>query len=60
MLESDQVSNQLPFGDPIYIISAILDPACCLFWINHDVLVKDGVEEKVKKQYSTKVLYVHY
>ena len=24
MLESDQVSNQLPFGDPIYIISAIL------------------------------------
>ena len=50
MLESDQVSKELPFGDPIYIISAILDPAFCLFWTDHDVLVEDDVKEKVKKQ----------
>ena len=45
MLESDQVSNQLTFH-------FILDPAFCLFWIDHDVLVEDDVimKEKVKKQ----------
>ena len=42
MLESDQVSNQLTFH-------FILDPAFCLFWIDHDVLVEDDVKEKVKK-----------
>ena len=52
MLESDQVSNQLTFH-------FILDPAFCLFWIDHDVLVEDDVKEKVKKN-NERVLYVYY
>ena len=49
MLESNQVSSDLPFGDPVYLVSAILDLAFCMLWIDHDVLVAD-VKEKVKKQ----------
>lgn len=44
-----------PFSDPIYLKSAVLDPAFSLQWMEHHVLVsqeiKEVVAEKVKGKY---------
>ncbi|KAJ8356673.1 hypothetical protein SKAU_G00194670 [Synaphobranchus kaupii] len=37
--------ESLPFADPFYIRAAVLDPACSMMWLHHDVLVNDDPNE---------------
>lgn len=37
----------LPFGDPLYIRAAVLDPAFSMMWLHHDVLVTDDLKNDV-------------
>ncbi|KAG8006701.1 Protein TANC2, partial [Nibea albiflora] len=39
--------EELPFADPVYIRSAILDPAFSMMWLQHDVLVTDDVKNDI-------------
>ncbi|XP_073714182.1 uncharacterized protein [Misgurnus anguillicaudatus] len=49
MDETAQLPVELPFGDMIYLLSAVLDPSFCLFWLDHDVLAPDEVKSEVKE-----------
>lgn len=49
MDETAQPSVELPFGDMVYMLSALLDPSFCLFWLEQDVLTPDEVKSKVKE-----------
>lgn len=46
---SDDVDG-LPFGDFVYIVAALLDPAFCLLWLEHDALTPDDIKVEVKKR----------
>lgn len=53
MMESSQdctEATELPFSDPVYLMSAVLDPSFCMLWAEHDVLKTEDVKEKVKKR----------
>ena len=47
--ETDKPAGELPFGDPVYMMAALLDPSFCLFWLEHDVLAPDDVKCDVKE-----------
>lgn len=49
MDETAQPSVELPFGDMVYMLSALLDPSFCLFWLEQDVLTPDEVKSEVKE-----------
>ncbi|CAB3986900.1 zinc finger BED domain-containing 4-like [Paramuricea clavata] len=57
MMESNQDCTELPFSDPVYLLSAILDPGFCMMWAEHDVLKTEDVKEKVKKRAKDCVIY---
>lgn len=40
-----------PFSDPVYLKAAALDPAFSLMWVEHHVLVKEEVAQRVKGKY---------
>lgn len=39
--------EELPFADPVYIRSAVLDPAFSMLWLQHDVLVTDDIKNNI-------------
>nr|XP_055032036.1 zinc finger BED domain-containing protein 4-like [Misgurnus anguillicaudatus] len=39
--------EELPFADPLYIRSAVLDPAFSMMWLQHDVLVTDDIKNEI-------------
>lgn len=39
--------EELPFADPLYIRSAVLDPAFSMMWLQHDVLVTDDIKNNI-------------
>lgn len=39
--------EELPFADPLYIRSAVLDPAFSMMWLQHDVLVTDDIKNDI-------------
>jgi len=47
--ETAQHPVELPFGDMVYMLSALLDPSFCLFWLEQDVLTSDKVKSEVKE-----------
>ncbi|RXM35102.1 hypothetical protein EOD39_13385 [Acipenser ruthenus] len=52
---SDDVDG-LPFGDFVYIVAALLDPAFCLLWLEHDVLAPDDIKVEVKKHVKDQLI----
>lgn len=42
-------ASTLPFGDSIYMISALLDPSFCFFWLEQDVHATEEVKNQVKQ-----------
>lgn len=44
-----QLAVDLPFGDMVYMMSALLDPSFCLFWLEQDVLASDEVKSELKE-----------
>lgn len=49
MEESDKPAGDLPFGDKVYMMAALLDPYYCLFWLEHDVPIPNDVKSDVKE-----------
>ena len=49
MDNSHELAADLPFGDTVYVMSALLDPSFCLFWLEQDVLAPDEVKSDVKE-----------
>lgn len=49
MDDSAQPAGELPFGDVVYMKSALLDPSFCFFWLEQDVLTPDEVKSEVKE-----------
>ena len=49
MEESDKPARELPFGDVVYMMAALLDPSYCLFWLEHDVLVPEDVKSELEE-----------
>ncbi|XP_060774009.1 uncharacterized protein LOC132884202 [Neoarius graeffei] len=39
--------EELPFADPVYIRSAVMDPAFSMSWLQHDVLVTDDIKNNI-------------
>ncbi|MGH0169807.1 UNVERIFIED_CONTAM: hypothetical protein FKN15_057634 [Acipenser sinensis] len=52
---SDDVDG-LPFGDFVYIVAALLDPAFCLLWLEHDALAPDDIKVEVKKRVKDQLI----
>lgn len=66
MEESDKPAGDLPFGDKVYMMAALLDPYYCLFWLEHDVPIPNDVKSDVKEMVMGKFtcdrflnLYIH-
>jgi hypothetical protein len=49
MLTSLIPVSELPFGDALYIIAAVLNPAFGLYWIDNDVLVTNDSKEELQR-----------
>lgn len=49
MDDSAQPAGDLPFGDIVYMMFALLDPSICFFWLEQDVLAPDEVNSEVKE-----------
>ena len=49
MDDSSELAVDLPFGDTIYLTSALLDPSFCLFWLEQNVQGPDEVKTEVKE-----------
>ncbi len=49
MDDPGQLAVDLLFGDMVYMMSALLDPSLCLFWLEQDVLTPDEVKSEVKE-----------
>ncbi len=49
MDNSHEPAVHLPFGDTVYMMSALLDPSFCLFWLEQDVQAPDEVKSEVKE-----------
>ena len=49
MDDSSDVAVDLPFEDIVYMMSALLDPSFCLFWLEQDVQAPDEVKSEVKE-----------
>lgn len=47
--ETAQPPVELPFGEMVYMLSALLDPSFYLFWLEQDVLAPDEVKSEVKE-----------
>ncbi|KAJ8410037.1 hypothetical protein AAFF_G00210780 [Aldrovandia affinis] len=45
----DEQAGDIPFGHNVYMLSALLDPSFCLFWLEHDVLASEEVKLGVKE-----------
>ncbi|KAL7383777.1 hypothetical protein ABVT39_017213 [Epinephelus coioides] len=56
MDDSAQPARDLPFGDVVYMMSALLDPSFCFFWVEQDVLALDEVKSEVKEMIIDLVL----
>ncbi|KAL7390742.1 hypothetical protein ABVT39_026702 [Epinephelus coioides] len=56
MDDSVQPAGDLPFGDMVYMMSALLDPSFCFFWLEQDVLAPDEVKSEVKEMIIDLVL----
>ncbi|KAJ4932943.1 hypothetical protein JOQ06_029781 [Pogonophryne albipinna] len=54
--DSAQPAGDLPFGDMVYMMSALLDPSFCFFWLEQDVLAPDEVKSEVKEMIMDLVL----
>lgn len=50
MEESAEHPGGYPFAETLYMVSALLDPNFCLFWLDHDVLAAEDVKKKVKEK----------
>lgn len=57
MDDSSDLAVDLPFGDTIYMISALLDPSFCFFWLEQDVQGSDEVKSEVKEMIIGR--YIH-
>lgn len=49
MDEKAQPPVELQIGDMVYMLSALLDPSFCLFWLEQDVLAPDEFKSEVKE-----------
>lgn len=49
MDDSAQPAGDLPFGDMVYMMSALVDSSFCFFWLEQDVLAPDEVKSEVKE-----------
>lgn len=49
MDDSSDLAVDLPFGDTVYMMSALLDPSFCFFWLEQDVHGSDEVKNEVKE-----------
>lgn len=49
MDDSSDLAVDLPFGDTVYMMSALLDPSFCFFWLEQDVQGPDEVKSEVKE-----------
>lgn len=47
--DSSDLAVNLPFGDTVYMMSAVLDPSFCFFWLEQDVQRSDEVKNEVKE-----------
>ncbi|XP_041841957.1 uncharacterized protein LOC121640312 [Melanotaenia boesemani] len=56
MADSAQPAGDLPYGDMVYMMSAVLDPSFCFFWLEQDVLGPDDVKREVKEMIIELVL----
>ncbi|KAF1392190.1 hypothetical protein PFLUV_G00049990 [Perca fluviatilis] len=56
MDDSSDVAVDLPFEDIVYMMSALLDPSFCLFWLEQDVQAPDEVKSEVKEMIIDLVL----
>ncbi|CAK6983223.1 uncharacterized protein LOC122145016 [Scomber scombrus] len=56
MDSSHDPAVHLPFGDIVYMMSALLDPSFCLFWLEQDVEAPDEVKSEVKEMIIDLVL----
>ena len=57
MLTSQIPVSELPFGDALYIVAAVLNPSFGLYWIDNDVLVDDNSKEQLKAYVRGMVIY---
>ncbi|XP_028430785.1 uncharacterized protein lrrc38b isoform X2 [Perca flavescens] len=46
MLILNDAAVDLPFGDIVYMMSTLLNPSFCLFWLEQDVQVPDEVKSR--------------
>ncbi|KAK0151186.1 Zinc finger BED domain-containing protein 4 [Merluccius polli] len=53
---SAQPAGELPFGDMVYMMSALIDPSFCFYWLEQDVLAPDEVKSEVKEMIIDLVL----
>ena len=49
MDDSSEVAAALPFGDIVCMMSALLEPSFCLFWLEQDIHAPDEVKNEVKE-----------
>ncbi|XP_039652474.1 uncharacterized protein LOC120556812 [Perca fluviatilis] len=56
MLILNDAAVELPFGDIVYLMSTLLDPSFCLFWLEQDVQAPDEVKSEVKEMMIDLVL----
>lgn len=49
---------ELPFGDMVYIMYALLDPSFCLFWLDQDVTAPVEVKSQVKEMIIGRYKYI--
>lgn len=57
MLTSQIPVSELPFGDALYIVAAVLNPSFGLYWIDNDVLVDDNSKEQLQVYVKGMVIY---
>ncbi len=48
-----QLPAVLPCGDVVYMMSALLDPSFCFFWLEQDVVAPDEVKSEAKEMMIT-------
>ncbi|CAM4579000.1 unnamed protein product [Leuciscus chuanchicus] len=48
-MDDSSEETDLPFGDIVYMMSALLDPSFYLFWLEKDVQAPEEVKREVKE-----------
>ncbi|KAK7896570.1 hypothetical protein WMY93_021895 [Mugilogobius chulae] len=49
-------TEPLPFGNAVYMMSALLDPSFCFFWLEQDVHAPDEAKNQVKQMIMDLIL----